>query len=175
MPRMPTSTARGGAALVRCPSSRTATIFTRRIPQERSLFARPASNGSALRHSDVVLVERQLPAVDPDAEAEVAGKDKEEACEDAAYDGADVGARRTLLAGLRGGGGGACFGDDGAVGARDGVGGLDGVGDCFASRKRAGGSGRNRSGEGCTTGGAAANDGLDGARNLVAVGARKAL
>ena len=47
----------------------------------------------ALRHRDVVLVECELTAVDPGAEAEVAGQDEEKPRDDAGDDGGDVGSR----------------------------------------------------------------------------------
>ena len=80
-----------------------------------------------------------------------------------------------MLAGLCGGGCRACFGDDGPVGAGDGVGALDGVGNWFAGCEGAGGSGHDGGCEGCSTGGAASNDRLDGVGDGVAIGAVEAL
>lgn len=87
----PTPTTRRGTALVALPSPCTTAILASSLSQESS-FLTNAACSSALRHGDVVLVERELAPVDPGAEAEIAGQDEEEACEDAAYDGADVGA-----------------------------------------------------------------------------------
>lgn len=80
-------------ALIRLPPSRARAVLTRRLPaQERGFLANAAGGGSALRPRDVVLVQRELPPIDPGAETEVAGQDEEEAGEHAADDGADVGA-----------------------------------------------------------------------------------
>jgi len=79
------------------------------------------------------------------------------------------------VGGLDGGGGGARFGDDGAVGAGDGIGALDGVGDCLARGEGPGGGGHDGGSDGGAALAVATDDLLHGAGDLVAIGAGEAL
>lgn len=79
------------------------------------------------------------------------------------------------MRGLGGGGGRARFGDDGAVGAGDGVGALDGVGDWFACGEGAGGGGYDGGGDGSAALAVAADDLLHSAGDLVAIRAGESL
>ena len=114
----------------------------------------------------MVLVQDELPAVDPGAEREVSSDDRKDAGDNAGDDGADVGTALAIGVGLaiaaarRGG-----RGDDGAVGGRY------GVGDGFARGERPVGGGLDGGGQGCAAGGVAADDALHGGGDGVAVGA----
>lgn len=114
----------------------------------------------------MVLVEDELAAVDPGAEAEVGGQDGEEAGDDAGDNGGDVGAAVLFYGGwVAGGSRGRGFGDGGAVGAGD------GVGDWLSGREGALRRCLSRGGDGGPAGAGAADDGLHWAWNLVAVAA----
>lgn len=124
------------------------------------------AGGGALGHGHVVLVQDQLPAVDPGAEAEVGGEEGEEAGDDAGDDGGGVrAAARFQSGGVAGGAGGGGFGCGGAVAAGD------GVGDGLSCRERTLFGGLGGGGDGSAAGAGAADDGLHWAWDLVAVAA----
>ena len=123
----------------------------------------------------MVFVERELAAVDPGAEAEVASQYEEETGKDAADNSADVGARGAVFRGLCSRGCAASFSHHSAVGARDSVGALDGVGDSLPRGEWAGGGSYDRGSDGGAAGRTTAYDGLDCAGDLVAEGAGEAL
>ena len=157
---------------------RRASVFAVRFAQEGHFLVRTSAAAVgeriALRHRHMALIQRQLPAIDPGAEAEVAGEDEEDACHHASDNGGDVRARRTVVGRRDGRGCGACLGHDGAVGACDRVCALDGVGDRFACCHWTCCGGASGGSDCCASGNAATDDGLNGCGDLVAIGAGEA-
>ena len=99
--------------------------------------------GGALGHGDVVFVEGQLAAVDPGAETQVRGQNREAACHYTSDDGADVGAASTVVvaAAERG----TCLSRDGPIAIGH------GVSNCFTGSQWTFGYGLSWGGDGSAT------------------------
>ncbi|KAK8206872.1 hypothetical protein M8818_004707 [Zalaria obscura] len=127
-----------------------------------------------LRHLDVALVELQPFAVQPEAEEQIADQDEQEARDHAGDNSRDVRSAATAVAATAcagctaAGARGAGLGDGGAVGLGH------GVGDCLSGCEGPAGGCLGWSRDGCAASGAAADDGDDGFRDGVAVGAFEA-